>query len=242
MPRVTPLLRKSALLGAGILIGEGLLAIAEPVPELEEFDASGSIGSGPTVRWLALGDSTTTGPGLEGPDDLWIRQLAHRYSDSFTIEIVSLAVGGSTTADVLGSQIRLVEGHFDIAFVAAGSNDVLRSIPGPVVRRNLMRIVEALGPSADTIVLMGVGDLGTIPRLRWPLKSVIRLRGASIDRITHKVAGRTGTVKVDHWQFRDHFDDPAVFSTDRFHPTSDGHRVWADAVDLVVAPLMHARV
>lgn len=242
MPRVTPLLRKSALLGAGILIGEGLLAIAEPVPELEEFDAGGLIGSGPTVRWLALGDSTTTGPGLEGPDELWIRQLARRYADSFTIEIVSLAVGGSTTADVLAGQIPRVEGHFDIAFVAAGSNDVLRSIPGPIVRRNLRRIVESLEPSADTIVLMGVGDLGTIPRLRWPLNTVVRLRGASVDRITSRVATRTGTAKVDHWQFRDHFDDPAFFSIDRFHPTSDGHRVWADAVDLVVRPLMDARV
>jgi lysophospholipase L1-like esterase len=242
MPRVTPLLRTSALLGAGILIGEGLLAIAEPVPELEEFDASGSIGSGPKVRWLAVGDSTTTGPGLDGPDDLWIRQLARRHQDFFSIEIVSLAVGGSTTADVLTSQITQVRGHFDIAFVAAGSNDVLHSIPGPIVRRNLIRIVEALEPCTDTIVLMGVGDLGTIPRLRWPLNSVIRLRGASIDRITNDVAARTGALKVDHWQFRDHFDDPAVFAVDRFHPTSDGHRVWADAVDLVVAPLMHARV
>lgn len=226
-----------SLVGAAILIGEGLAAILEPAPDLPQFDASGLVGgTEASSRWLVLGDSTTTGPGLSGPDEIWIRQLASRFADRGPIEIESLAVGGSIARDVLEEQLPRVAGFFNWAFVAVGGNDVLRGIPATAYERNLEAIVTGLRPHAENVCLMGVGDVGTIPRLRWPLDTVVMRRSMSLDRAAGRVADRTGVIKANHFAHRHAFLDPAIFAADRFHPNATGHRVWADAIEEVMRP------
>ncbi len=239
MAGLRAVVRTSALVGAAVLIGEGLAAVLEPAPDLPEFDASGLVGTGePRFRWLVLGDSTTTGPGLASADEIWIRQLAARHVEHGAIEVLSLAVGGSTTRDVLADQIPLVQGQFEWAFVAAGGNDVLRGVPAGFYERNLESIVDALRDHADNICLMGVGDVGTIPRLRWPLETVVMKRSRNLDRAAGRVAARQDVSKADHFAYRHAFLDPSIFSADRFHPNAEGHRVWADAIDEVIRPAL----
>ncbi len=227
------LIRSAALAGTGLLAAEMLLAILEPVPELPEFDASGRVGAGPPDRrWLALGDSTTTGPGLDTAEDIWITQLARRQGQ--TIDIVSLAKGGATSSSLLRDQIPHISGQFDLAFIAVGSNDALRGISTNRFRANLEEIVRAVRHHSRCTMLMGVGDLGTIPRLRQPLSRLMTARAARIDRVATDISAAEGILKADHWAFRNSFQDPEIFSVDRFHPTAAGHTVWADAVDLAL--------
>lgn len=238
MLRAVTVFRTAALAGVGLLAGQYLLAVLEPVPKLDEYDASGIVGSGPlNRRWLAVGDSTTTGAGLTGPDEIWIRQLATRFSGS--TEILSLALGGATASSVLRDQVPRMNGRFDVAFLAVGSNDALRGVPASVFRRRLQEIVRHLQHHAGAIVVMGVGDLGTIPRLRRPLSRLMALYGAKLDSAAAEVSAAANLLKVDHCQYADHFSDPSIFSLDRFHPTATGHRLWADAVE---GTLRHAGV
>ena len=81
------------------------------------------------------------------------------------------------------------------------------------------------------VVVAGVGDLGTVPRLLPPLRQLASRRGRRGDAVQARVAERYGAIKADLWgaaadAFR---SDPSIFSPDLFHPAAPGHRVWADA-------------
>lgn len=218
------------------LVGQILYAVLRPVPYQPEFDASGLVGSGEaTQRWLVLGDSTTTAPGVGGPDDIWVRQLAARFD--FPVEIVSLAVGGSRARDVVREQLdRAVATRADIAFVSVGANDVLKGVSLADFTAHLDEIVRRLTEVHDMVVVSGVGDLATIPRLRRPLSDAVRRRGRVFDRVSAAIAERYGAAKVDNWATAARFREPGMFSPDLFHPTPAGHTIWADAVEAVIRP------
>lgn len=232
---------RSMLAAGAVVLGEVAVAVAWPVPTQEEYDASGRVGDdgSPPLRFVAIGDSSTTGPGTSGPGAIWIRQVATDLSDRFTVELRSFAVGGSKAADLLDGQLQAAEeAAADISFVAVGANDALKGMSDQAFERSLDEIVQRLVAVSPLVVLSGVGDLGTVPRALPPLDLMIRARGRSIDRLQQRVADRHGAIKVDMWgltthQFRTR---PELFSGDRFHPSDAGHRVWADAVLATLEP------
>jgi acyl-CoA thioesterase-1 len=235
--------RRGAKLSAAVLAAELAGAYLWPAPEQEEFDASGSYGDPalPTLTLGAIGDSTTTGPGLRGPEEIWLVQFAQRLTERFCVRIHSYASGGATAHAVERYQLpRLVELAPDLAFVVVGANDALRGVPVRLFERRLDRIASAVAGSGSTLVLSGVGDLGSIPRLLPPSDRLMAAHGRRYDRAHDRVAERHGAIKVDMWTgvsevFR---SDPDAFSPDRFHPTAVGHAAWADATYRAVAHLV----
>jgi lysophospholipase L1-like esterase len=229
----------TALAGAAVLAGEVLYVARRPLPSFDGFDASGAFGgpAAPRVVLLALGDSTMTGPGLDGPDDIWLRVLARRLGADYRVELHSLAVGGAKSRDVLAHQVpRAIELDADVTLISVGGNDALRGVPVHTFERNLEAITAAMVAASGRVVLMGVGDVGTIPRFPPPLSQVARMTGKVADRVHIRVAARYGTRKLDHWgESAEAFRDPSVFSPDLFHPNARGHRVWADVAYPAVA-------
>lgn len=229
---------RGAIAATVALAGEVLYAIRRPLPDLDGWDASAVIGDDrlPVLRVVALGDSTLTGPGLVDPAEIWARRLVEPWTERHRVEFTSLAATGARTADVLRDQIpRAVEREWDLALVSVGGNDILRAVPIPLFERRLETIVSALQVVTTTVVLMGVGDLGTAPRFPLPLDRMARLSGRIADRVHGRVAGRLGVPKVDHWGYSaEAFRDPAMFAADLFHPSPAGHEVWAETVRPVV--------
>lgn len=215
-----------------------------PVPRQAEFDASTSLGSGSggPLRLAALGDSTLTAPGVQDADDIWIRAVARRLSETTgrPVALRSFGVGGSTSADVVRDQLPQAMAFAPhLAVVSIGANDVIRGIPLRRLTENLDLIVGSLRGMGARVVLSGVGDLGAIPRLAPPLRQMASRLGRRADRIHTVVAARHGAIKAEQWtwassQFRTRND---VWSPDRFHPNAAGHEIWAAACWEVVGPL-----
>lgn len=218
--------------GTVLLLVEAIYALARPAPRFDEFNASGADESSglPPLKLAVIGDSTTTGPGLETAEDIWIRQLARRLADRFRVEVISFAQGGSTVVDLFHRQLApAIAVGADITFIAVGTNDALRGVPARSFERTLEAVVSGL-----------VGDLSTVPRLLPPLDQVMRSRGRAIDAAHARVAGRHGAIKVDTWagasqEFR---TNPAIFSADLMHPTAAGHTVWAETVYQAIEPFL----
>ena len=230
----TTALGRSALAGMAVLAGELVYTVRRPLPVFDGWDPSGVFGdpSRLKLRMTVLGDSTITGPGLDHPDETFVRQIAIDLSDRFHVELTSLAVGGAQSADVLRGQVpAAIEIETDIALISVGGNDVLRATPVWVFERNLEAIVAAMRTSARAVVLMGVGDIGTIPRFPVPLDRLATLTGRLADGVHARVAARYGVGKADHWGWSaEAFRELRMFSPDLFHPSPAGHLVWADAV------------
>lgn len=224
------------------LAGMGFLAYqirrAAHRPDLPSFtnqDISGVFGdpSLPPLRIVAVGDSSLTAPGIDNLDDVWLRRVALTYADRHQVELISLGVGGSRARDVVEGQLDAAAAlHPDVAVVTVGGNDAIRAEPVRRFTAALQEIVDRLEEVSGAVVLVGVGDLGTIPRLPSSLRPYLRRRSLTFDRaclrvaVTHARTVRAQARKPMASTFR---TDPTLFAADQFHASAAGHSVFAQA-------------
>ena len=233
--------RTLGLAAAGLIASEIAYAALRPAPPMEEFDPSGEFGSpdAPHVHVGVMGDSSCTGPGLDDADQIWVRQAARMLADDgFGLTVSSVAVGGARVAHLLRDQLEpMLALRPDIVLVSVGGNDALRGIRTPSFRRDLSELTRRLVDAGPVVVLSGVGDLGSIPRLLPPLSGLMRRRARRFDEVHAEVARSHGASKADQWAVSPSvFADPAIFAADHFHPGPLGHREWAEVAVSAIRP------
>ncbi|HSM02533.1 MAG TPA: SGNH/GDSL hydrolase family protein [Acidimicrobiia bacterium] len=223
------------LAAAAVVAGEIVRAARRPeLPSFPNQDPTGSFGdpANPSLRIVALGDSSITAPGVEDLDDVWIRTVARAFSDRYRVDLVSLAVGGSKARDVIEGQIaEAVRLSPHVVSVSVGGNDALRGTGRRRFESELEEIVQRLEAAGAVVVLYGMGDLGSIPRLPPTLSRMATRRSEQFDRICRRIAvAHPRTIKV-HTRGRilDAFrEDPSLFAGDQFHAGGRGHSVFAE--------------
>jgi lysophospholipase L1-like esterase len=185
-------------------------------------------GEGRHMVWL--GDSTAAGVGASTSAGALVSQVA----DGLAATSVSvLAVSGARVADVLEDQVPKVAGlEPRLILISVGANDTIHLTGRGTFRHTYEKVVQAL-PDGVPVVLLGVPDMGAIPRFAQPLRAVAGWRGRSVDTEVRRVAADTGAVYVDIAgptgpPFRRHPD--RYFAADDFHPSDAGYGLWADAV------------
>ncbi len=224
----------ASLFGAGVLARQVWRAVHRPdLPSFPNQDISGTFGepSLPPLRIAAVGDSSLTAPGLADLDDAWLRRVARGYADRHRVELRSLGVGGSVAADVVAGP--LAEGvalQPDIAVVSVGGNDVIRAVSLGRFTASLETIVSRLEDCSGAVLLVGVGDLGAIPRLPPLLRRLLSARSALFDRACARVAlSHERTVKSEARRPPEGIShsEVALFAADQFHGSAAGHALFA---------------
>ncbi|MCB2224752.1 MAG: hypothetical protein KQH83_11345 [Actinobacteria bacterium] len=207
------------------------------LPSFSNHDVSGTFGdpSLPRMRVVCLGDSSLTGPGLESIDSIFIRRLVRPYAEHHHVELISLAVGGSKAIDVIEGQLdEAVDLRPDIALVSVGSNDAIRAVPPAVYRRRMDHILDRLGEVSGAMLVLGMGDLSTIPRLPPALKPFLRRRSRLFDGAA-AAAAASHPVAVKVWtrgRMADGFEGRLdLFAGDQFHAGDEGHRLFAEETE-----------
>lgn len=223
------------------IVGQILYAAHRPdLPSYDNYETSGALGDPgkPGLTLVALGDSSITAPGVNQVDDAWIRKVAHALTDRYFVHLRAVAVGGSKASDVLSDQLGpALEMEADLAIVAVAANDAIRGVPVKRFGQQLEEIVEALAAAGTGVVVVGVGDIGSVPRLPRFLRWYLTTRSARFDRISADVAARhAGVVKVDvRGDLSEAFrNDPMMFAGDRFHASSYGHEHFAHHISIAV--------
>ncbi len=215
------------------------------LPSFQNQDPSCAFGDpdDPHLRIAVLGDSSVTAPGVEPLDAAWPRRIASHLSDRVYVDVISVAVGGSKTRDVLAGQVpAAIATQPDIAFVSVGANDALRATSLPRFESEYRQILAHLTAHVPGIAVSGIGDLGSIPRLPALARSIVRIRGRSFDRaIRRAVADFPGVLKTNTWapgfdEFRTNPGD--VFAGDLFHASAYGHGIYTRAALTAVDELM----
>ncbi len=226
----------SAVAGSvGLIAGQAAYASLRRLPLADGFDPSGEFGdlAQHSLRLAILGDSTVTGQGLASVDDCWPRVVARHLADRFRVELRSYAIGGSRSWHVLHEQVPLAEVHrHDVVIVSVGSNDILRMTPVWRFERRLDEIVRRMQRVSSSVILFGVGDLGSIPRLPYPVDRLAAGSGHIADRVHRRVAQRRSVAKIDQWSLTTEAFNRGLhmFAADLFHPSAEGHIAWADSV------------
>lgn len=181
----------------------------------------------PAIRMVALGDSTLTGPGLETPEEIWLRRAVRDLNLNRSVEVRSLAAGGSRARDVAAHVDEALATKPDVAVVAVGSNDLIRGVPSRLIAKELGRLADALLETVPVVAVASIGDLGSIPRFRSPLSEVLRTRSRlASGAIAAMVSRRRGAVLIDVAPANAAFRGSGAFCADYFHPNTTGHALW----------------
>jgi lysophospholipase L1-like esterase len=203
------------------------------LPSLDGHDASATVPGGNgdrPLRLVLLGDSTLTGPGLEGPHQVWLHRALAELELDIPVDVVSLAVGGSRVADVRRRVAEAIDERPDVVIVGVGSNDAIHGTPTRRFAVDLDGLIGDRLAEVPVVAVCNVGDLGNLARVPFPLTSVLRRRSATICRTIESVTARhPGAVLLDVTGSNLGFRDRSVFGADLFHPNDAGHALWASA-------------
>jgi acyl-CoA thioesterase-1 len=181
-------------------------------------------------RIVILGDSLTSGYGLD-PTQSFPSQLQQRLDASgFQYEVVNMGVTGDTSAGGLRRLEWALEGDVRVLVVALGGNDGLRGLDPQELERNLEAIVDKARARNLLVVLCGMeappnfGESYT-RAFREVYRRVAREKDvALLPFLLEGVAG-----------------DPSLNQPDGIHPTAEGARRVADLVWTTLEPALGAR-
>jgi lysophospholipase L1-like esterase len=199
-----------------------------PVPKISRQPQT--IGHGPDLTYVVLGDSTAVAQGAPYAQGYAVA-TANYLAKNYTLTWVNLAVSGARAHDVATKQLpRALPYRPDLVLIAVGANDVTHLTSLDSVRHSLQSTITALrrANSNVKIVLTGSPDMGAVPRLPQPLRWLAGERTKSLNAMVMQLAAQqhvtfapiarqTGPV------FRKH---PDLFASDKFHPNAGGYKLW----------------
>jgi lysophospholipase L1-like esterase len=196
------------------------------------------------LRLAVLGDSIAYGQGALHPGDaLGPRLSVTLAGDGFDVDLAVLAVPGAVSAN-LPVQVRIAEPlRPDLAVVVIGANDLARFVPAAEAAAALGAAVRSLRAVGTDVVVVPAPDMSSIPLVPPAFRGAVRAACALLQQQQTRLAEAAGAV-VAHIsaEIGDAFAlDPALFSADRYHPSSAGYRHIADALTPTVLATARAR-
>ena len=194
-------------------------------------------------RYVALGDSLTAGRGdfaADGRPVGWAKRLAGLLSaqTGVTCSVTNLAVDGATVANVLDRQLPLVEGLGpDLVSATVGMNDIRNTEFDPAdFAASLSKLLDGLAATGATVLTCTLPDVAGVVDLPPEYVEIAHQRLREASDIIREQAARRGAVCLDTWAMRDAARSPALFTEDRLHPNTAGHRLLAARfADLLLA-------
>jgi len=187
-------------------------------------------------RYVALGDSLTAGRGDLGPDGRhigWARRLAEILTQRTAVPcaVTNLAVDGADVATVRRLQLPGVSALGpDLVSLTVGMNDVrLREFDPDAFAEDLAAMLDGLVTTGATILTCTLPDVSSVVELPAEHVAIGRLRLRTASEIIRRESARRRALCLDMWHMPAVVTDPALFTADRLHPNTTGHRRLAAA-------------
>ncbi|MGY1915422.1 SGNH/GDSL hydrolase family protein [Blastococcus sp. SYSU DS0973] len=196
------------------------------------------------LRLLLLGDSLAFGTGAARPADALGPRLARALTDDgFDVDLHVLAVPGAVSAGLADQVRRALPLSADLAVVVVGANDLARFVPAEQAATALSAAVTALRAAGTDVVVVPAPDMSMVPFVPPALRALVRGACAVLQRRQSQVAATGGATvaQVAAEVARAFSADPALFSPDRFHPSSAGYARIAGVLTPYVLAAARAR-
>jgi len=185
----------------------------------------GTLGAGPALRLLIVGDSSAAGVGVSTQNEALSGQLTTALAAHNTVTWQLIANTGATTATTLARLHAETLGQADIALVILGVNDVTRGGPQAGWLRTHARLRALLRhrTGAQRLYIGEIPPLGAFPLLPHPLRWLLGRRAARFDAALRiALAGEPDCAYVP---LPDTLD-PADMAQDGFHPGPVIYAAW----------------
>jgi lysophospholipase L1-like esterase len=195
------------------------------------------------LRLVVLGDSIAFGTGASRVEDTLGRRLSTALTaDGFAVDLHVLAVPGAVSRD-LAAQVRRAEPlAADVAVVVIGANDLARFVPPAEAAASLAAAVTALRSTGTDVVVVPAPDMSSVPFVPPAFRAAVRAASLRLQEqqadAVEAAGGRMAAVHEVNVAFA---GDPALFSADRFHPSSGGYAAIAHALAPAVLAVARSR-
>ena len=208
------------------------------VPEIPR--GSQSVGTGKSLKYIILGDSTGVGQGGDYAKGIAVETAGFLAGKGYTVQYQNFAVSGARTADVLNKQVaQATVLKPDVVLIAMGANDVTHLTRLGIVQqdaRKILDILKAANPAVK-IVLTGSPEMGSVPRFPQPVKYLAKVQTNRINAVLDQVAKERGAIRAHIAEetgptFMKH---PELFAQDKFHPRNEGYAVWFPVLNRALA-------
>lgn len=185
---------------------------------------------GPERKIIAFGDSLFAGYGLD-PRDAYPEKLENALrAKGINADVINAGVSGDTTAAGLNRlefTLTAQETPPALFILELGGNDLLRGLSPDETRENLRKMLAILEAKNVPVLLMG---------MRAPPNYGPEYQ-ARFDAIYRDLAAEYDAELIPFW-LEDIYRDPALFQSDRIHPTAEGiERLVASTLDEVEGAL-----
>ncbi|SES85105.1 GDSL-type esterase/lipase family protein [Geodermatophilus poikilotrophus] len=197
-----------------------------------------------SLRLALIGDSLAYGSGAAGPRDALGPRLAAALTDAgYDVELSVLAVPGAVSRDLAAQVRRAAPLGVDLAVVVVGANDLARLVPPAQSAAALSSALADLRAAGTDVVVVPAPDMSTVPWVPPALRPLVQVASATLQRQQAAVARANGAMvaAVPEAVAAAFGTDPALFSADRFHPSSAGYAHIAQALVPHVVAAAHAR-
>jgi acyl-CoA thioesterase-1 len=204
----------------------------------------GGAGRGPSVSYVALGDSSAVGVGASRGGGYPERLASRLRQEGLAVGLSNLGMSGAVIRDVFNGQLkRAVATQPTLVTIGIGTNDIWRGTSVEDYGEDLERIVRRLKPTGASLVVVNVPDMALAPVAKMVPSHLYEGRIAPFNEAISAVARAHGAHVVDLYSASREFIPlrPDFFCWDGFHPSEAGYEQWADLMLPAVRPLVVRR-
>ena len=193
--------------------------------------------SGP-VNYVALGDSTGVGVGARngGYVARIFKNIAGARPNS---KLTNLCMSGATAEDVLRGQLsRGIAADPNLVTLGIGINDIGHGMGVEEFARNFEEIVSQLRQRTQAVIVVtNIPDISSAPRIPEFVRPQYRQTMTAFNQRLEAIAARYEVTVFDVYTItRDQLPaHPEFFSSDGFHPSDAGYKLWASEMWPVIA-------
>ena len=184
------------------------------------------------VRLALLGDSIAFGQGASSTRDTIGARLAQALSDGgVTTELHVLAVPRARSDQLDRQATAALSERAQVAVVIVGANDLTHFVPPDQAAAQLGAAVRPLVEAGVQVVVAPAPDLSVVPWVPPQFQLLVASASRALRQAQTREALAAGAHVADLDVVSDRFrTEPAMFSADRFHPSSTGYAAIAGAL------------
>jgi lysophospholipase L1-like esterase len=192
-----------------------------------------------TLAFAVLGDSIAYGQGASRPADTVGARLAAELTVAGTpTEVRVFAVPGADSQTQASQVRRATAWTPDLALIIIGANDLTHFVAPQRAAALLGDAVRVLRAAGAEVVVAPAPDLSVVPWVPEQMRMVVRAGSQVLRQAQTRAALAAGARVADigGGSSAGFAVDPALFSADRFHPSSAGYAL----ITAALAPAVHA--
>lgn len=194
-----------------------------------------TLGTGPKLTYVVMGDSTAIGQGTEYKNSYAVAS-ANQLAQDYQVQFVNVGVSGAKTQDVLDTQLKKAATYKpDLVLLAVGANDANNFTSGKTIQSGLQQTIDGLKKSNPKvrIVVTGSPAIDAVPRYIWPYKQFRGLRTKQVNDTFASIIDKNNlTFAPIAAKTRSAFlANPTLFAADKFHPNARGYALWTPVIN-----------